>query len=225
MAIDPEKCCVIIAAYNEAENIEKVLNDLVKTNFKIIVVDDGSTDNTVKLIDDSKIYLLQHQLNCGQGAALQTGIEFARKNSQTEVFVTMDADGQHQIKDINPLIEPIVEKKVDVVFGSRFLDKRTKLSLIRRIVLKTAVKFSKLSTGLPLSDAHNGLRAFSREVIFEINLQRDGMTHASEIVEIVSEKKLSYQEVAVEILYPKFMYKRGQSLWNSINILSDLFFK
>lgn len=225
MAIDPEKCCVIIAAYNEAENIEKVLNDLIKTNFKIVVVDDGSADNTVKLIDDSKVYLLQHQLNCGQGAALQTGIEFARKNLQIEVFVTMDADGQHQIKDIAPLIEPIVEKKVDVVFGSRFLDKRTKLSLIRRIVLKAAVKFSKLSTGLPLSDAHNGLRAFSKEVIFEINLQRDGMTHASEIVEIVSEKKLSYQEVAVEILYPKFMYKRGQSLWNSINILSDLFFK
>lgn len=225
MAIDPEKCCIIIAAYNEAENIEKVLNDLIKTNFKIVVVDDGSVDNTVKLIDDSKVHLLQHQLNCGQGAALQTGIEFARKNPQIEVFVTMDADGQHQIKDINPLIEPIVEKKVDVVFGSRFLDKRTKLSLIRRIVLKAAVKFSKLSTGLPLSDAHNGLRAFSKEVIFEINLQRDGMTHASEIVEIVSEKKLSYQEVAVEILYPKFMYKRGQSLWNSINILSDLFFK
>ncbi len=115
MAIDPEKCCVIIAAYNEAENIEKVLNDLIKTNFKIVVVDDGSADNTVKLIDDSKVYLLQHQLNCGQGAALQTGIEFARKNLQIEVFVTMDADGQHQIKDIAPLIEPIVEKKVDVV--------------------------------------------------------------------------------------------------------------
>lgn len=225
MAIDPEKCCVIIGAYNEAENIEKVLNDLIKTNFKIVVVDDGSTDSTVNLIDDSRVYLLQHQLNCGQGAALQTGIEFARKNPQIEVFITMDSDGQHQIEDIYPLIEPIVEKKVDVVFGSRFLDKRTKLSLIRRIVLKAAVKFSKLSTGLPLSDAHNGLRAFSREVIFEINLQRDGMTHATEIIEIISEKKLSYQEVAVEILYPKFMYKKGQSLWNSINILSDLFFK
>lgn len=225
MAIDPEKCCVIIAAYNEAENIKEVLNDLTKTNFKIVVVDDGSTDSTVSLIDDSKVFLLQHQINCGQGASLQTGIEFARKDPKIEVFVTMDADGQHQIKDIHPLIEPIVDKKVDVVFGSRFLDKRTKLSLIRRIVLKAAVKFSKLSTGLPLSDAHNGLRAFSRDGIFEMNLKRDGMTHASEIVEIVSEKKLKYQEVAVEILYPKFKYKRGQSLWNSINILSDLFFK
>lgn len=225
MVIDPKTCCVIIAAYNEAENIEKVLSELIETNFKIVVVDDGSTDSTVSLIDDSQVYLLEHQSNCGQGAALQTGIEFARKNPQIEIFVTMDADGQHQIKDINSLIQPIVEKKVDVVFGSRFLDNRSKLSLIRKIVLKAAVKFSKLSTGLPLSDAHNGIRAFSQDVIFEINLTRDGMAHASEIVEIVSEKNLKYQEVAVEILYPKFKYKRGQSLWNSINILSDLFFK
>jgi glycosyltransferase involved in cell wall biosynthesis len=225
MEIKPENCCIIIAAFNESENIEKVLSELSETNYQVVVVDDGSTDNTASLIDKNKFFFLQHQLNCGQGAALQTGFEFARRNEDIQVFITMDADGQHQIKDLANLIKPIQNGKADVVFGSRFLDKRTKLSLLRRLVLKAAVVFSKLSTGLPLSDAHNGLRAFSRNVIFEIDLKRDGMTHASEIVEIVAEKKLNYQEVAVEILYPKFQYKRGQSLWNSVNILSDLFFK
>lgn len=225
MVLNPKECCVVIAAYNESENIEKVLNELVPTGYNIVVVDDGSTDNTNELINKFDIFKIKHELNCGQGAALQTGIEFARKNSEIKVFITMDADGQHQIKDIENLIKPILQDEAEVVFGSRFLDKRTKLSLLRRIVLKAAVVFSKLSTGLPLTDAHNGLRAFSKEVIFEINISRDGMSHASEIVEIVSEKHFKYKEAAVEILYPKFQFKRGQSLWNSINILSDLFFK
>jgi glycosyltransferase involved in cell wall biosynthesis len=225
MEIKPENCCIIIAAFNESENIEKVLSELAETNYQVVVVDDGSTDNTASLIDKNKFYFLQHQINCGQGAAVQTGIEFARSNEEINVFITMDADGQHQTKDLASLIKPIQNGNVDVVLGSRFLDKRTKLSLLRRVVLKAAVVFSKLSTGLPLSDAHNGLRAFSRNIIFEIDLKRDGMTHASEILEIVAEKNLNYQEVAVEILYPKFQYKRGQSLWNSVNILSDLFFK
>lgn len=225
MAINPDECCVIIAAYNEAENIENVLKELKTTNFEVVVVDDGSTDETFNIIKNFNVYALSHQINCGQGAALQTGIEFARRNSRLKVFVTMDADGQHQISDLPNLIKPITTGEADVVFGSRFLDKRTKLSFLRRLVLKAAVIFSKLSTGLPLSDAHNGFRAFSKNGISEISIKRDGMAHASEILEIVSEKKLKYQEVAVEILYPKFKYKRGQSLWNSINILSDLFFK
>jgi glycosyltransferase involved in cell wall biosynthesis len=225
MAINQSNCCVIIAAYNESENIAKVLKELAQTDYKVVVVDDGSTDNTASLIDKSKNYFLQHQINCGQGAALQTGLEFARTNLELEIFITMDADGQHQVKDIDQLIAPIQNGEADVVFGSRFLDKRTKLSPLRKLVLKAAVIFSKLSTGLPLTDAHNGLRAFSKNIIFDINIQRDGMSHATELVEIVSAKHLRHKEVAVEILYPKFKYKRGQSLWNSINILSDLFFK
>jgi polyprenyl-phospho-N-acetylgalactosaminyl synthase len=225
MAINQSNCCIIIAAYNESENIENVLAELSETDYKVIIVDDGSTDNTASLIEKKQNYFLNHQINCGQGAALQTGIEFARSNSDIEIFITMDADGQHQVKDIEKLIYPIQSGQADVVFGSRFLDKRTKMSFLRRLVLKAAVKFSKLSTGLPLSDAHNGFRAFSKNVIFEINIRRDGMSHATELVEIVASKNLKYQEAPVEILYPKFKYKRGQSLWNSINILSDLFFK
>ena len=225
MVLNPKECCVVIAAYNESENIVKFLDELISTDFNIVVVDDGSTDGTSDLIEKFDVYKIKHELNCGQGAALQTGLEFARKNKDIKVFITMDADGQHQIKDLENLIKPIIDGEVDVVFGSRFLDKRTKLSLIRRIVLKAAVVFSKLSTGLPLTDTHNGLRAFSKNVIFEINIKRDGMTHASEIVEIVAEKNLKFKEAAVEILYPKFKFKRGQSLWNSVNILSDLFFK
>ena len=225
MALNPKECCVVIAAFNEAENIENVLSELTQTGFNVVVVDDGSTDNTSEIINKFNVYEIKHEINCGQGAALQTGLEFARKNSEIKIFITMDADGQHQIKDLENLVKPILTNEADVVFGSRFLDKRTKLSLIRRVVLKAAVIFSKLSTGLPLTDAHNGLRAISHSVIFDINIGRDGMTHASEIVEIVAEKHLRYKEAAVEILYPKFKYKRGQSLWNSINILSDLFFK
>lgn len=225
MVLNPKECCVVIAAYNETENITKVLNDLEKLQYNVVVVDDGSTDGTSDLIDKFNVYKIRHDLNCGQGAALQTGLEFARKNKDIKVFVTMDSDGQHQIKELKNLIKPIIDGETDVVFGSRFLDKRTKLSLIRRIVLKAAVIFSKLSTGLPLTDTHNGFRAFSKNVIFQINMERDGMTHASEIVEIVAVKKLKFKEVPVEILYPKFKYKKGQSLWNSVNILSDLFFK
>lgn len=225
MATNLNECCVVIAAYNESENINKVLTDLSKSNISTVVVDDGSQDNTFEIAKKYKVFLLRHEFNCGQGAALQTGIDFAKRNKDIKVFITMDADGQHQTKDISGLIQPILQNEADVVFGSRFLDSRTKMGVIRKFILKTAVKFSKLTTGLPLTDAHNGFRAISRNAINEINISRHGMAHATEIVEIVALKKLRYKEASVQILYPKFKYKRGQSLWNSVNILSDLFFK
>ena len=111
---------------------------------------------------------------------------------------------------------------MDVVFGSRFLDERTELSAAKRLVLRAAVNYTNAITGLRLTDAHNGLRAFTREVASTIDLKHDGMAHATEIVSQISKRKWRYVELPVHIVYSDYSRGKGQSLWNSVNILFDL---
>jgi glycosyltransferase involved in cell wall biosynthesis len=169
--------------------------------------------------------LLKHPSNFGQGAALQTGISFARLNHKIEYFVTFDSDGQHQVSNINYVLKPLVNGETDFVFGTRFQDDKTKFPFLKRIVLKAAIKYTQLSTGVAITDTHNGFRAFNKLAANKINLNFSGMTHASEFVEKAGQSGLRIKEVPVHILYTKYTKRKGQSLWNSINILTDLFLR
>jgi glycosyltransferase involved in cell wall biosynthesis len=169
--------------------------------------------------------VLKHPSNFGQGAALQTGISFARLNPKIEYFVTFDSDGQHQVSNINYVLKPLVDDDTDFVFGTRFQDDKTKFPFLKRIVLKTAIKYTQLSTGVAITDTHNGFRAFNKLAANSINLNFSGMTHASEFVEKAGKSGLRIKEVPVHILYTKYTKRKGQSLWNSINILTDLFLR
>jgi glycosyltransferase involved in cell wall biosynthesis len=197
----------------------------VADKFTTVIVDDGSSDNSLQSISDLPVKILKHSTNFGQGAALQTGFEFAKKNPNLEIFVTFDADGQHQIKDIENIISPIKENKADIVFGTRFQDDKTKMPFLKRIILKLAIRYTNLSTGVPLTDAHNGFRAMNRTALSEMQLNLNGMAHATEIVAIAHKANLRIAETPVEILYTKYSKAKGQSILNSINILSDLFLR
>ena len=223
--INKEKVCVIVPFYNEEQVINKVISELISQNYKVLAVDDGSSDNSYENIKDLNCTVISHLQNFGQGAALQTGMSFAKLNPNLDLFVTFDSDGQHQVANIEDVLNPLIRDEADIVFGTRFQDDQTKFTFLKRIILKLAVKYTQLSTGVALTDTHNGFRALNRIAIDKINLTFPGMTHASEFVGKAGENNLRIKEVPVHVLYTKYSKRKGQSLWNAINILTDLFLR
>ena len=223
------KIIAVVPAYNESSTIGFVVKGLRGRVDEIIVVDDGSKDNTYELAASVGAVALRHFLNRGQGAALKTGIDYAL-GLGAEIIITFDADGQHDVKDIEKLIEPITKGSADVVLGSRFKKFQSSkfkvqsygIPFFRFLILKLALIFTRITTGLKVTDTHNGLRAFSREAAQKINIQQDGMAHASEILEEIAKYNFRYIEVPITIHYTEYSKQKGQSSWNAFKILWDL---
>jgi glycosyltransferase involved in cell wall biosynthesis len=215
----------VIPLYNEAPVIRAVVNDARKVFPKVVCVDDGSTDGSAAEALAAGAVVVRHPINLGQGASLRTGLDWALTDPEAEFFVTFDADGQHGVSDAVTMVQMLAEQPLDVVVGSRFLDGRTKVSPLKKAVLKTAVAFERRSTGIRLTDAHNGLRAFNRKAASSIAITQNRMAHASEIVSEISRNHLRWAEAPVHVVYTHYSKAKGQSVWNSVNILSDLFVK
>ena len=213
---------IVIPLYNEASVIGGVIADVREQFANVVCVDDGSTDGSADVASAAGARVIRHPHNLGQGAALQTGISYAREQSGAHYLVTFDADGQHRLVDAVAMLQMARDEKAAIVFGSRFLDDRTKPGLAKKIVLKTAVAVTNLSTGLTLTDAHNGLRVLRVDAANAVNLKQDRMAHASEIVVQLGRSGLPWREYPVEVLYTDYSKAKGQSLLNSINILVDL---
>ncbi|PYI39814.1 glycosyl transferase [Arthrobacter psychrolactophilus] len=211
--------------YNEASVVGTVITGLREVFPYVVCVDDGSTDGSQEVARAAGAVVVQHPVNLGQGASLQTGIEYALGDPELDCIITFDADGQHRVIDAQLMAERIKSGEAEIVLGSRFLDKRTKISPAKRLVLRTAAVQSRLATGMALTDAHNGLRAFSPKVARGIHLTQNRMAHASELVHQIAEMKPKWVEQPVEIIYTDYSKAKGQSLLNSVNILADLLFR
>lgn len=220
-----QRTWLVVPVYNEATVVAQVIRDAAKTFPNIVCVDDGSSDSSAREAEKGGAVVVRHPINLGQGAALQTGIEFALAQERADFFVTFDSDGQHRVEDALAMVERLDVEPLDVIIGSRFLDGRTQLSTLKRIVLKLAVAFERMSTGMRLTDAHNGLRAFNRHAASSIHIEQNRMAHASEILAQVAGQGLRYAEHPVHVVYTEYSKAKGQSVWNSVNILNDLFFK
>jgi glycosyltransferase involved in cell wall biosynthesis len=216
---------IVIPMYNEAAVVGQVVTNLLPIFPNVVCVDDGSSDGSQDVARRAGAVVVQHPINLGQGAALQTGIEYALQDPDLGCIVTFDADGQHRVEDAKAMAERVLSGEADIVLGSRFLDNRTKISKAKRVVLKTAAVQSRLSTGLNLTDAHNGLRAISATVASRINLTQNRMAHASELVNQIASMKVRWVEHPVEIIYTDYSKAKGQSLLNAVNIVAELFFR
>ncbi len=216
------KIVVIVPAYNEEPVIKKILLEILEKGYTVIVVDDGSDISLKQLLNYLPVYFLRHQANLGQGAALQTGFDYAKK-LQPDFIVTIDADGQHHSSSIDSLIEPLITNEADIVLGSRFLSKEdTTIPFAKKIVLHSARIINYFFSGLMLSDAHNGLRAFNKNALQKINITENRMAHASEFLFEIKKHRLRYKEVPVTIAYTEYSKQKGQSVWDSIRIFFDL---
>ncbi|MDB4017176.1 glycosyltransferase family 2 protein [Amylibacter sp.] len=217
-----KKVWIVIAAYNEASVIKEVVSDLRAHGLhNIVVVDDGSIDDTGSIAIESGAHMLRHQVNRGQGAALQTGIDYTKLH-QAEFIVTFDADGQHSPVDVNQMLKVLIESEADVALGSRFLGSIVNMSRKRLLILKLALFWTKIITGLSLTDVHNGFRIMSAKFTNEFEFTYDRMSHASEILNYIAKNKINYIECPVTITYTEHSMAKGQSNTDAIAIGLDL---
>jgi glycosyltransferase involved in cell wall biosynthesis len=196
---------------------------LIDAGFSVVVVDDGSKDGTWETIQQLPVYGLRHPINLGQGAALQTGMTFALSQG-ADYVIHFDADGQHRPVDIQVVLQPLLDGQAEVSLGSRFLRRSSAAAVPfrRRLFLRGATYVNFLLTGVLLSDAHNGLRALTREAAQRIQFHENGYAHASEILYQIRSQRLAYAERPTTVLYSDYSVAKGQSLWNGFNIVFEL---
>ena len=216
------KLFIIIPCYNEGEHIRNTLQELILSGYSnIIVVDDGSDTPIEDFVSDMNVHVLRHPINLGQGAALETGMEYARRHD-ADTVIHFDADGQHDASDIPAFLDAL--KDADMVIGSRFLTKEgvANVPTMRRLLLKIACFVNFIFCHIWLSDAHNGFRALNRKALGAICIRENRMAHASEILILAKKAKLRIKEVPTTIRYTDYSRQKGQKWYNSINIFLDL---
>jgi glycosyltransferase involved in cell wall biosynthesis len=213
---------IVIPAFNEATTLQGVIAG-VQACGAVVVVDDASRDATARIAAEAGVAVLRHPINLGQGAALQTGIDYALARG-AEVIVTFDADGQHRPGDVLRLVEALQRSHADFALGSRFLgNTQESVPPMRRLLLRAATIFTRMTTGLAVSDAHNGLRAMTARGARSIRLYQNRMAHASEILDQIAASGLPYVEVPVTIDYTRYSMAKGQRASDALIILLDLF--
>lgn len=223
------KTYIILPAYCESKVIKEVIASIKKEGFtNIIVVDDGSNDNTYEEAKSTGVITISHPINRGKGAATQTGID-AAKLLNADIIVTMDSDGQHDPKDIKKLIKPIVDQKADVVIGSRMLNNKD-MPQSRILMNKIANIVTYVFFGIMVSDSQSGLRAYSKKAYTSVYTYLDRYEFESEMLGQIKEANLKIKEVPIKVIYTdysKSKYKHmskfsAQGLTNGINMVIRL---
>lgn len=212
---------VVIPAFNEATAIGEVIDAVSPLCERVIVVDDCSSDESGSIALDKGADVLTHRINLGQGAALQTGISYALREG-ARFIGTFDADGQHEPDDLICMLNEIRRTGADVALGSRFLGTAPGMTSARRLTLMAATVFTRLITGLQVSDTHNGIRLFTRAAAARVQISQNWMAHASELLTGIAEAKLHFVEVPVKIHYTAYSMQKGQKLTGAFVILTDL---
>ncbi len=220
-----DRCAVIIPAYNEAAIVNEVLMDIRTVFPPVLVLADGSSDDTSVRARSSGASVVRHCINIGQGGAVETGTRYALSRG-AEYFLTMDADGQHQVSDALGMLRHLHERRadLDIVLGSRFLDPRSEVSVPKRLLLRGATLLSRQLHGLDLTDTHNGLRVFGRAVAERLRFNHVDMAHASDIYDLIRKYQFRYEEYPVLVRYTHYSRTKGQPMLNAINIFVDALF-
>ena len=217
------KAVIIVPVFNEEAQITKVIRFIPKSikglkKIEVLVIDDGSTDKTKELASKANIHVISHILNRGLGAAIKTGLDWA-KTHNFDIAITFDGDGQHDPSDISKLIKPILEKKADLVIGSRF-KKRQKVPFDRLIINWFANFATFILFGVFSTDSQSGLRAFSKNAIKRIDFKADRMEFSSEILLEAKRNHLKVQEIPTRAIYTSYSRAKGQKNTNAIPVFS-----
>lgn len=213
---------VIVRCFNEATTVGPLIHSLREHFCNVVGVDDGSTDESNAVMAEAGAHVVRHSVNLGAGAALQTGLQYALLDRGAQLFVCFDGDGQHRVEDAQSMVDRMRAGDVDILIGSRFLGAAEGMPRSRGIVLRIGRIFERFSSGVRLSDAHNGLRVFSRRFASSIELTMSDMAYASELIGLIARSGLPYAEHPVTITYSDYSRAKGQRSINSVNIALDV---
>lgn len=215
----------VVPAYQEATRLPSVLDALRRHVDGVVVVDDGSTDGTMESVGRREgVWVLQHWLNRGQGAALRTGTRAALELG-AEIIVHVDADGQHNPENIAQLVAPIRAGEADVVFGSRYLGLKPEgMPSMRRVLHMGIRQFNRWVLAIPsrVTDPQSGFRALSATSAAALVFHQDRMAHASEILRLVTRSSWRWQEVPVHVRYSAATLEKGQRSLDAIKVAWQL---
>jgi glycosyltransferase involved in cell wall biosynthesis len=211
-----------VRCYNEAEVVGDVIRELREVFPHVVGVDDGSMDSSSEEMAAAGAEVVRHSVNLGAGAALQTGLQYALLDHEANFFACFDADGQHRVADLASMVERMRSEQIDVLIGSRFLGEATGMPLSRSLLLRAARLFERTTSGVRLTDAHNGLRVFTRRFASQVDLTMSDMAYASELLALIHRSKLPYAEHPVTIRYTDYSMHKGQRSINSVNIAMDI---
>lgn len=212
------KVWCIIPAFNVSRHLSAVVKAVQSVVDEVVIVNDGSSDETGIIADSLGVTVIHHPLNRGQGAALKTGTDYALEQSANYI-VHFDADGQFQAEDIKKVIKPLQEGEADIVFGSRFLDSTTVLPWAKRVVIMSLARLiNRWLFNIHLTDPQSGFRAFNRKAGELVHWDQDRMAHCSEILIAAHRQPLRVTEVPITVHYHEF----GQRFSGGFKILRDL---
>lgn len=212
------KIVVIIPAYNEEKSLGAVILDLRSHGYlDLVVIDDGSDDNTKEVAGTLKVPVLRHVINRGLGAALGTGFEYA-KIQRADIVVTFDSDGQHKAEDINGLLEPITKHKADMVIGSRMLNSEG-MPIDRKVINYLANIITYFLYGVWTTDSQSGLRAFNGLALGKIQIKTQRMEVSSEFFKEIKRNNLRFVETPIKPIYTEYSQIGGQDGRGNLNSL------
>jgi glycosyltransferase involved in cell wall biosynthesis len=212
---------VVMPTYNEAPVVRGVVERVRALLPNVVAVDDGSSDGSALEARRGGAHVVIHPINLGAGAALQTGVEYALRQRNAQYFVTLDSDGQHRPEDALRMVTLLRQSSFDIVLGSRFLGSAVGITRSRRLLLRAATVFTRLTSGMDVTDAHNGLRAFNRNFASQLKITMNNMGHASELTSFIARNDFRYTEVPVTIDYTDYSRSKGQHSINALNIAFD----
>jgi len=220
-----QKLFIIIPAYQEEQVIASVIRELHTSGYShIIVVDDGSDDNTYGEAKKAGAIVLRHKINRGKGASIKTGIE-ASKRLGADTIVTFDGDGQHDPKDIKTMLL-YIQKGYDVILGNRFLHKQN-IPKLKRIYNSVANSITYILYGIWVSDSQSGFRTYNRNAFTAFDTKSDRYEFDSEVIREIQNKKLTYKEIPIHVRYTKYSQNKiiKQNLWIGIKTAFQLVMK
>jgi polyprenyl-phospho-N-acetylgalactosaminyl synthase len=219
------KIFCVIPAFNEEKTVGEVVKKVKSLVDNIVVVDDGSSDRTAEIASAAGAVVLRHPLNRGQGAALETGNQYALARAADIIF-HFDADNQFSAEDIPAVLEPLIKGEAEAVLGSRFLGKESNMPAFKKkVIMPMAHLVNKFLLGAELSDPQCGFRALTAEAWRKISIKQDGMAHASEILSKIIRNKIRVKEVPIKVIYHRagqgFLGGRGSGS-GGIRIVKDI---
>lgn len=221
-----KRIALVIPAYNEGPVISSVIADLHKVfkksnyDYQIVVVDDGSRDDTAAQARKEGAHVIQHILNTGSGGATATGLSYAQQNG-FDVATTSDADGQHSADDVLKGVDALLNTKADLLIGSRLINKEG-MSRVKVLGNRGLTFITYLLFGIKVTDSQSGLRVFSTKALNQLKWKTSGYEFCSEMLWRAKQIKLNIDEFPIQAIYTEYSKAKGQNNWNALNIVKTL---